>query len=115
MTPEQMDALKATKEEAKAQCKRLHEDMQFLYKSYKKTEEDYNIWLKRFENADHELALYDGRLTVFPGPGKHKPSHDDVKLTVKLSKEQILRLASELGITCEGEEGEEELDLGIDG
>ena len=71
-------------------------------------EEKYYKLKNEFEKVDQRLAMLDGRYKVLPPAGTRTRSVelDSAQLVMNLTKDQLLRIANELGV--EVEEGGEE-------
>uniref|UniRef100_A0A6H1ZAJ2 Uncharacterized protein n=1 Tax=viral metagenome TaxID=1070528 RepID=A0A6H1ZAJ2_9ZZZZ len=85
--------------EAKLRCKEVWTTLQQLNKIAKSYLDDWERWNERFERADRKLAEVDGRMRVVKSERKMPK--------IRLTREQILKIAEALEIEMEGEEGGE--------
>lgn len=75
--------------------------MQKAEQLYRRIQNKYYNSKWDFEKADRELAMVDGRYKVLDPPDKKKPKE------IKLTTEQLLEVAAQLGIEVEGGEGDD--------
>lgn len=92
MTELEKQILRRRKETAREQCEGLYKVINSLRETLSQYLENHAIWRRRFEDADLSLAM-DEKLTVIPPSKKTQP-----KKKIKLTKEQIIKIATELGI-----------------
>lgn len=93
MTEEEKDCLRQEKAEAKFRCRECWETIQQLRKILQSYETAHQRWKRRYERADRQLAEEEKVTKVSVGGEKSK------QFDVKLTREQILNVAEQLGIS----------------
>lgn len=96
MTKEEKEALVLQRASAKRRCREVYGTITALKHILTIYYSDYYRWLNRFEKADRALAMEE-KLTKVSVGSKRK----EEKLAVKLTKQQILAIADELGVKVE--------------
>jgi len=105
LTEEEKATLERERCEAKLRCRELWETILTLRRILRSYEERHFHWKKRFEKADRKLAENE-RLTKLPSPGERKKAKD---LEIKLTKDQVFKIAEALGVELRPEDFEEQL------
>ena len=96
LTPEERQELERQRSAAKLRCKECWSTLQQLSRIAKSYLREHDRWRERYEKADRELAMED-KLTVIPLV-TNKKKKQSVEQQLKLTKEQVMNLAEELGI-----------------
>ena len=107
MTKEEKADLELKRANAKTRCDEVFTTIQRLKHILADYYKDYYRWRDRYLKADRELAMAE-KLTIANKPGERRKKEVQ-ELSVKLTKEQIIALAEELGFLSElnfDEEGE---------
>jgi len=94
MTEEERDRLELRKADARSRCRETYATIQQLKHILANYYKDYYHWRERYLEADRELAMEE-KLRIVSGEKRKKKVPE---LTVKLTKEQIIAIAEELGI-----------------
>lgn len=105
LTKEEKTALTLQSAEAKHRCRETYAticQLKSILSSYHKI---YNRWAERHKKADRTLAIEE-KLTKLPGPSERRSKKDE-KLIVKLTKQQILSIADEIGVKLDFDEDED--------
>jgi len=104
LTEEEKATLERERCEAKLRCRELWETILTIRRILHSYEECHLRWKKRFEKADRKLAENE-RLTKLPSPGERKKAKD---LEIKLTKDQVFKIAEALGVELGPEDFEEQ-------
>ena len=104
LTKEEKDQLVLDRANAKVRCSEVWETILHIRKILDTYQDIHYKWNRKFEKADRALAEEE-KLTKVPSPGKAPK-----QLVIKLTKEQILNIAEELGVDIKIEEEGGELD-----
>ena len=91
------DVRRKTLEDAKAdaisRCQRLFPKVQYQERELERIKNEYRRWKGIYESADRELAESDRKQILKAGSGSREK-----KLILKLSNDQIRRIAEALGV-----------------
>ena len=99
LTQEEKDDLRLEYAQARHRCMEVDATIRQLKSILSTYHKIYDRWAQRRKNADKALALEE-RLTKLPGPGERKPRKEKGLMT-KLTRQQIIDIAEELGETLE--------------
>lgn len=105
-----MEDLKAKKSQLYEQLKAARKKVDMARDLLVQYEEKYYTLKNEFEQVDQKLAMIDGRYKKLPPAGTRRSvvEVDSAQLVMNLTKDQLLRIASELGV--EVEESNDELE-----
>ena len=98
MTKEEKADLELDRANAKSRSTEVYDTINLLKKILAAYYKDYYRWRKRFEEADRALAMEEKLQVIkISKPGRKKAP----ELVVKLTKQQIIEIAEELGVKYE--------------
>ena len=105
-----MEELKAKKNQLYEQLKLSRKKVDMARDLLHQYEEKYHVLKNEFEQVDQKLAMLDGRYKKLPPAGTRRQAIevDSAQLVMNLTKDQLLRIAGELGV--EVEESSDELE-----
>lgn len=105
LTQEEKTALTLQSAEAKHRCRETYATICQLKSILATYHKIYDRWAERHKKADRALAIEE-KLVKLPGPGERKSKRQE-KLLVKLTKQQILAIADEIGVKLDFNEDED--------
>ena len=105
-----MEELKARKDQLYDQLKTARKKVDMARDLLIQYEEKYYALKNEFEQVDQKLAMLDGRYKKLPPAGTRTRAIevDSAQFVMNLTKDQLLRIAGELGV--EVEESSDELE-----